>query len=254
MVIGKKSQMRISSSVSFISACIFSIATACGADAQSSGGGTVFGEQDGQTPQYQIYRIGFMQEAWNNNSKAIVFMHKRQYPQAIELLRGALKIDSNYADARTNLAIALNNHALDIAPTDNGRAIEMLREACKIKPENRMYRDNLQKALRREAKTKTPAENASSVAANTTGLNNKAVLFLNEGNTKDAELALREALRFDPTYRMGRKNLAIVLNMRAMDDFKNDREKKLELLREASALDPDNFRVAENLRSAESEK
>lgn len=153
---GEKSDMCISFSISLISICIFSIATAYGAEAQAINAGTAFGELDGQTPQYQIYRIGFMQQAWNNNSKAIVCMHRRQYPQAIELLRGALKIDSNYVDARNNLAIALNNHAIDIAPKDNDGAIELLQEACKIKPENRMYRDNLQKALRREAeKTET---------------------------------------------------------------------------------------------------
>lgn len=153
--------MQISFSISFTSICIFITATTYGANAQTKDTGAALGERDGQTPQYQIYKIGFMQEAWNNNSKAIVCMHRGQYQQAIELLRGALKIDNNYVDARNNLAIALNNHALDIAPNDNDGAIDLLQEACKIKPENRMYRDNLQKALRRKAESASEASPAS---------------------------------------------------------------------------------------------
>jgi FOG: TPR repeat len=92
----------------------------------------------------------------NLNNQAVIAINDSNYEFAVRKLEEALKIDPSYASAKSNLAIAYNNYALQLqGQSRTEEALKILHRAYAIDPTNEKTKTNLEAIIQIMGKSPT---------------------------------------------------------------------------------------------------
>lgn len=92
----------------------------------------------------------------NLNNQAVIAINDSNYEFAVRKLEEALKIDPTYASAKSNLAIAYNNYALQLQGQNRTEeALKILHRAYAIDPTNAKTKTNLEAIIQIMGKSPT---------------------------------------------------------------------------------------------------
>jgi tetratricopeptide (TPR) repeat protein len=206
--------------------------------------------------------------AYSNLSGKLLDQGK--FDEAIAVLREALRLDPNHANARHNLVATYNNQGAELLEQGKfDEAIAVLREALRLDPNDTDTRHNLVATYNNQgAKLGGQGKYTEAIAALRKALHldpdqaearqnliaaytSQGAKLGGQGKYTEAITALREALRLDPNRAEARQNLiAAYTNQGAKLFGQGNYAKAIAKFSKALDLDPDNSIVRLNMSSA----
>jgi len=151
-------------------------------------------------------------------AKGVMALYKEDYPEAINLLKKALKILPESEKIKSTLATAFNNYSLSLGNIDKEKSIELLEEAVLLFPSDQLLKNNLANVY-----------------------NEWGLALQREKNIEGAIEKLRKALEIYPAGKTYQNNLGYILGLKGYGYFvKGEFSSAIDIFTEAIKYAPEN--------------
>ena len=202
----------------------------------------------------KLYNQGLLKQALSESSQMLerfpnsIFLHNiagashlglKQFDNAIDSYKKALKIKPDYAEAYYNLGVVLR------VKGDLEAAIDSYKQALKIKPDYAVVYNNMGNALKDKGDLETAIDSykqALKIKPDfAEAYNNMGIALMDKGDLETAIDSYKQALKINPDYAKAYYNLGDVLGV------KGDLEAAIDSYKQALKLKPDYAEAYYNL-------